>query len=162
MINLIVAMDKNNGIGNENKLLAHIGPDLKYFKNITYGNVVIMGYNTYMSLPVRPLKNRVNIVLTSKSIELPGAFVVNSINDAIKKAREFEKEIFICGGATVYKQFIDIADKLYVTHIFESFEADTFFPKISDEWTIENIFGNRENIEHKHPHVFAIYKKSNI
>lgn len=160
MLNIIVAVDKNNGIGKGIKLLAHISPDLKYFKNVTNGNVVIMGYNTYMSLPVRPLPNRINIVLTSKNIELPGAIVVNNVEDAILKGNEFEKEIFVCGGASVYNQFIDIVDKLYVTHIFENFDADTFFPKISDEWSIENIFGNKENIGHKYPHVFAIYKKN--
>ena len=159
MISLIVAMDKNNGIGNKNKLLAHISEDLRYFKRVTDGNTIVMGYNTYMSLPKRPLPNRRNIVLTTKDIKLEGAVVVNSIEELLKLLNT-EEETFICGGASTYNQMLPYADKLYITHIFDEFEADTYFPQITDEWEISESFCNKEHINHKHPHIFTIYTKN--
>lgn len=159
MISLIVAMDKNNGIGNKNKLLAHISEDLRYFKRVTDGNTIVMGYNTYMSLPKRPLPNRRNIILTTKNIKLEGAVVVNSIEELLKLLNT-EEETFICGGSSIYNQMLPYADKLYITHIFDEFEADTYFPEITDEWEISESFCHKENINHKHPHIFTIYTKS--
>lgn len=159
MINIIVAVDKNKGIGKNNSLLAHIKPDLKYFKNITKGNAVVMGYNTYLSLPKRPLSDRTNIVLTTKKIELEGAIVVHSIEELLSTIKDLDIEIFICGGASLYRQMLPHANRLYVTHIFESFEADTFFPDINSQWEIEKVTANRENIEHEHPHIFTVYKR---
>lgn len=158
MISLIVAMDKNNGIGNKNKLLAHISEDLKYFKRVTDGHTIVMGYNTYMSLPKRPLPNRRNIVLTTKDIKLEGALVVNSIEDLLKLLNT-EDETFICGGASIYEQMLPYADKLYITHIFAEFEADTYFPGITEKWEISESICHKENINHKYPHVFTIYTK---
>lgn len=160
MINIIVAVDKNFGIGKENKLLAHIKSDLEYFKKTTNGQIVVMGYNTYLSLPKRPLPNRLNIVLTRKDIELEGSIVIHSIEELFIKLKELgeDKEVFICGGESIYKQMIPYADKLYITHVFDSFDADTFFPEISDEWELEGIQSTKENLLYKHPHVFAVYK----
>ncbi|MBS4537139.1 dihydrofolate reductase [Clostridium sp. D2Q-11] len=160
-ISMIVALDKNNGIGNENKLLAHIPEDLKYFKNVTNGQIIVMGYNTYLSLPKRPLPNRINIVLTRKNINLDGAIVVNSIDRLLDHLKEYkDKEIFICGGASIYEQMMPYSNKLYITHIFNEFSADTFFPKIEEEeWNIDSISGDFENIYNKYPHVFTIYKR---
>lgn len=159
MISLIVAMDKNNGIGNKNNLLAHISCDLKYFKKTTDGHAIVMGYNTYMSLPKRPLPNRKNIVLTRKNIKLEGATVVNSIEELLKSLNPKE-ETFICGGDSIYKQMLTHADKLYITHIFSEFEADTYFPQIPEEWEITQSICQKENINHKYPHVFTVYTKS--
>src|SRR5690625_10670 len=128
MISMIVALDQKYGIGKDNKLLAHIKPDLLYYKKVTSGHPIIMGYNTYMSLPTRPLPNRQNIVNSRKDIKLEGAIVLHSIQEALKWIEESnEKEVFICGGNTIYEQFMPYAKKLYVTHIFHSFDADTFF-----------------------------------
>lgn len=160
MISMIVAMDNNRGIGKNNGLLAHIKPDLKYFKEVTEDHTVIMGYNTYMSLPIRPLPNRTNIVITRKDIKINGVIVLHSIGDALEWIeKSSEKEIFICGGATIYKQFMPYTDRLYITHIFHDFTAEVFFPPISEEWRIVSTQANRENIEHKYPHLFAIYEK---
>jgi dihydrofolate reductase len=158
MISLIVAMDKNNGIGNKNKLLAHISEDLRYFKKTTDGSTIVMGYNTYMSLPKRPLPNRRNIVLTSKDIELEGAIVVNSIDELLKLLNP-EEETFVCGGASIYRQMLPYADKLYITHIFHKFESDTFFPEVTNEWEVSESICHKENINHKYPHIFTIYTK---
>lgn len=158
MISLIVAMDKHRGIGKENKLLAHISEDLKYFKKVTNNHTIVMGYNTYMSLPKRPLPNRTNIVLTTKDVSLPDAVVVHSIDELLKLLNTNE-ETFICGGASIYTQLLPYADKLYITHIFDEFDADTYFPEITDEWEISESFCLKENIMHKHPHVFTTYTK---
>lgn len=159
MISLIVAMDKNRGIGKENNLLAHISEDLRYFKRVTDGHTIVMGYNTYMSLPKRPLPNRKNIVLTTKDIKLDGALVVNSIEELLKLLNT-DEETFICGGASIYNQMLPYADKLYITHIFNEFEADTYFPEITDEWEISESICHKENINHKYPHIFTVYTKN--
>ena len=130
MISMIVAMDKKRGIGKNNGLLAHIKPDLEYFKRVTEGHTIIMGYNTYLSLPIRPLPNRKNIVITRKDIKIDGTIILHSIDDTLKWIEKSnEKEIFICGGGRIYQQFMPYADKLYITHIFHSFDADKFFPQ---------------------------------
>jgi dihydrofolate reductase len=161
MINIIVAVDRNLGIGCDNKLLARIKPDMEYFKRVTANSVVAMGYSTYMSFPKRPLPNRINIVLTSKNIELEGAQVVSNIEDLLNILENYknEKEIYILGGGSVYKQLMPYAERLYITHVFDSFEADTFFPEIIDEWEVESVTADKESLFHEHPHVFAVYKR---
>ncbi len=160
MISMIVAMDKNRGIGKNNDLLVHIKPDLQYFKRVTKGHGVIMGYNTYMSLPTKPLPHRQNIVITRKDVKIDGALVSNSIEETLKWIENSqEEEVFICGGATIYEQFMPYADRLYITHIFDCFNADVLFPTIGQEWEIKSVQAHRENIEHKYPHIFTIYEK---
>ena len=95
MIAAIVAVDNDWGIGYNGDLLEHIPEDLKYFKNVTNGHTIVMGYNTYMSLPVRPLPNRKNIVLTTKNIKLPGAIVLNSLEELFKEISS-EEEVSTC------------------------------------------------------------------
>jgi len=138
-LSIIVAIAEDYGIGNKNELLAHISEDLKRFKKITAEHTVIMGRNTWFSLPKRPLPKRQNIVITINPDEkFEGADNVNSIEEAIAKCPE-NAESFIIGGAMVYKQFFEKADKLYITKIRKSFEADTFFPEIKPEtWDIES------------------------
>ncbi len=161
MINMIVAVDRKFGIGCNNKLLARIKPDMEYFKSVTANSVVVMGYTTYMSLPKRPLPNRTNIVLTSKNIELEGAVVVSSIEALLHTLESYkeENEIYVIGGASVYKQMMPYAEKLYITHVFDSFEADTFFPEVNDEWEVERVTAGKVNLLHEHPHVFVVYKR---
>ncbi|MBC2579267.1 dihydrofolate reductase [Clostridium sp. DJ247] len=157
MINLIAAVAKNNGIGNNNSLLCHIKQDLQYFKRVTKEHTVVMGYNTYESLPIKPLPDRTNVVVTTKNIEIDGVTVVHSIDEVMS----LEGEVFICGGASIYEQMLPYADKLYITHIFQEFDSDTFFPDIDENvWELEKATFTKENITHKYPHIFAIYKKS--
>jgi len=134
-LSIIVAVAENNGIGNENKLLTHISADLKRFKEITKGHTVIMGRNTWFSLPNRPLPNRTNIVITNNPNEtFDGAVTVYSIDEAVEKCPD-NHESFIMGGAMVYEQFFPIAHKLYLTKIHKKFTADTFFPEVKEtEW----------------------------
>lgn len=132
-ISIIVAFSENNVIGKNNNLIWHISEDLKRFKKITLNHSIIMGRKTYDSLSIKPLPKRKNIIISSNTdLKYDGAIVVNSISDALKLCKD-EKEIFICGGATIYEKFIGFASKLYITKIFENFEGDTFFPPIEYE-----------------------------
>lgn len=134
-ISIIVAVAEDNGIGFENRLLTHISADLKRFKQITKGHTVVMGRNTWFSLPNRPLPNRTNIVITNVPGEVfEGAVTVYSIEEAMAKCLENE-ESFIIGGAMIYQQFFPLAHKLYLTKMHKTFPADTFFPEVTlKEW----------------------------
>lgn len=130
-ISLIVAIAQNFAIGKNNDLLWHISDDLKRFKMLTSNHAVIMGSKTYLSLPKRPLPNRRNIVLTSQpASQFPGAEVANSISQVIEMI-EKETECFIIGGGEVYKQFLPLANRLYVTWVYEDFDADVYFPQFN-------------------------------
>lgn len=126
---MVVAIAANNAIGKNNQLLWHLPADLKHFKEITSGHTIIMGRKTYDSIG-KPLPNRRNIVITrNKDLNLAGVEVVNTLADAITLC-DNETEVFIIGGAEIYKQAMDITDKIYLTRVHERFEADVFFPEI--------------------------------
>ncbi len=137
MISIIVAIAENMAIGKNNDLLWHIPEDLKRFKKLTSGHPVIMGKRTYLSLPRRPLQNRRNIVITDMAgEEIEGCEMAYSIGEAILKCDPGE-ENFIIGGASVYRQFLPHADRLYLTFVHKSFEGDVFFPEIDYSlWTL--------------------------
>ena len=139
MISIIVAVAENNVIGKDNTLIWHLPADMKYFKEKTSGHCIITGRKNYESIPekFRPLPNRTNIVITrQKDYNAPGAIVVSSIEDAITKAKATEdSEIFIIGGAEIYRQSIHLADRIYLTQIHNKFEGDAFFPEIdNNKW----------------------------
>jgi dihydrofolate reductase len=138
-ISIIVAIAENFAIGKDNRLLCHIPGDLKRFKQITLGHTVIMGKKTWESLPNKPLSNRRNLVITDiPGEEIEGCVMTYSIEDAVMKADQSE-ENFIIGGGTIYRQFLPLADKLYLTRVYKTFEADTYFPEINfDEWILES------------------------
>lgn len=163
MICLTVIVDENLAIGYENRLLAHIPEDLKHFKEVTSGKVVVMGYNTYLSLPPksRPLPNRTNVVLTRKDIAIDGVTVKHSVEEVLDMIKEDYpgQEVIIMGGQSIYTQFMPYADKLYITHVFRKFKADAYFPEISPEWEITELKGERINVSSEYPHVFATYEK---
>jgi dihydrofolate reductase len=143
-ISIICAMDEHRGIGKNNKLLWHISEDLKRFKKLTEGHVVIMGRKTFESLG-KPLPNKINIIVTTnKSYKIKPyyvsinqsikTFICHSLDEAIKTGQRYEKsngEIFIIGGGQIYQQAIKYADKLYLTIVKGKYDADTFFPDFS-------------------------------
>lgn len=139
MIYAIVAVDNDYGIGFKNQLLEHIPADLKLFKTLTTDNTVIMGYNTWNSLPVKPLPRRKNIIVTfEKAINTPDVLYM-TLDEAKKYAEENEKEeeIFIIGGGMMYKEFLPMCDYVFLTKIFTTHEdIDTYFPNIElmDNW----------------------------
>jgi len=148
-ISIIVAIASDGGIGKDNKLLCHIPGDLKRFRQITTGHTVIMGRNTFLSLPSGPLKNRRNIVITNIPGEsFEGCECVDSIQAAVEIC-DNNNENFVIGGASVYRQFLPLASKLYLTLMNKSYDADTYFPEIDyDEW--EEISSETIIAEEKH------------
>jgi len=136
-ISIIVAIARNYAIGKNNELLWHIPADLKRFKKITSGHQVIMGRLTYLSLPFRPLPNRRNIVITNVPGEVfEGCETVRSIEEAMVLCND-TVESFIIGGGSVYRQFLPVCNKLYLTVIDKDFDADTFFPQIDlSQWKL--------------------------
>ncbi|MBM3436314.1 MAG: dihydrofolate reductase [Bacteroidetes bacterium] len=160
-ISIIVAIAKNNAIGKDNKLLCHLSEDLKRFKKLTSGHTVVMGKTTYFSLPNRPLPNRRNIVITDiPGEQIEGCIMAYSIDDAMSKM-EPGMENFIIGGASIYRQFIPFADKLYITWIHHGFEADTFFPEIDSaiwESISKEDFKNTDD-RNPYPITYMVYRK---
>jgi len=136
-ISIIVAIAENFAIGKDNQLLWHIPADLKRFKKITGHHQVIMGKLTYESLPLRPLPNRKNIVISDNPMDsFDGCTTVHSIEDAVELCNE-QDESFIIGGGSVYKQFLPLCNKLYLTQVHKDFEADTFFPHLDlSQWNL--------------------------
>ena len=140
-LSIIVAMAENRAIGRNGDLIWHNSRDLRQFKKITSGHTVIMGYKTYLSLPgQRALPNRRNIILSSRLENAPEGFeLVSSIPQALEMVKD-EDEVFIMGGGMVYEQFLPFADRLYLTRIGKSFEADTYFPFINfEEWELVDL-----------------------
>jgi dihydrofolate reductase len=158
IFSIIVAVGKNQGIGYKNKLIWELPDDMNFFKLKTLNNVVIMGRNTYLSLPKGALLNRKNIVITTKKISYPNCIMANSIEDAINKSDSI-KENFIIGGSSIYKQFLPIVDNIYYTEVNDYPICDTWFPKINDEWLLVN--EKFHDIDKKHNFSFNIkkYKK---
>lgn len=161
-LSIIVAIGKDYEIGLKNQLLWHISDDLKHFKQMTSGKPVIMGENTWFSLPKRPLPKRRNMVLTlDKAAVFEGAETMLSIEEALNAVAS-EEEVIIMGGASIYKQFMPLASKLYITHVMENFEADTWFPKIeSSEWSLINKSDLFFDSESQLSYYFAEYHRKN-
>ena len=160
MISIIVAIDQNNAIGWNNRLLCHLSNDLKYFKRVTSGHPVIMGWRTYESLPSKPLPNRKNIVICDLlDASAPGCVLVSSIEEACKQCADAE-EYFVIGGAMVYRQMMPLAQKLYITRIHHVFEADVWFPEIkADEWQQQSAEWNEPDEKHPYAYTFEIYTR---
>jgi dihydrofolate reductase len=162
MISIIVAVSDDWGIGKDNELLWPISEDLKRFKRLTSGNIVIMGKKTWESLPKRPLPGRTNIVLTDDPKEIiDGSVTAYSIEDALSKCEE-GKEIFVIGGGSVYRQFMQVADRLYITHVHRNAPADVYFPEIDlNIWEVvekEDFETMGDNII---PYTYVIYGRRN-
>jgi Dihydrofolate reductase len=134
IVSIVVAIAQNHAIGKDNKLLWHLPKDLKHFKEITSGGTVIMGRKTYDSVG-KPLPNRRNIVITRQQIEIAGCEVVNSLQAALDLCAG-QDEVFIVGGAEIYRQSMLLTDKIYLTIVHANFDGDTYFPEIkADIWT---------------------------
>lgn len=138
-ISIIAAHDWERGIGKDNSLMWKISADMQYFRLKTIGNIIVMGSNTYKSIG-KPLPHRKNVVLSKKPAwEFPAEVsVANSINTILRMAKSLpDEEIFIIGGADIYRQFLPYADTLYLTEVGGAFYADTFFPEILlSEWSV--------------------------
>ncbi|WP_158795935.1 dihydrofolate reductase [Pedobacter sp. L105] len=155
IVSSIVATAENNGIGKDNQLLWRLPADLKHFKDITTGHTVIMGRKTFDSVG-KPLPNRRNIVVTRKSgLEISGAEVVNTIEAALALCDDNE-EVFIVGGAEIYKMAMPLTDKIYLTVVHGTFDADTFFPPIDPEiWKETDVVNHEPDEKNAYAYTFS-------
>lgn len=159
-LSMIACVGKNLELGKNNDLIWHLPNDLKYFKKVTDGHVVVMGKNTFKSLP-KVLPNRKNIVLTFSydTEKLPdGVEIFHGIEEFLDSYKDYQDEVFIIGGASIYKQFLKYADNLYLTEVdMESDQADVYFPKFDKSlYNKEIVLENSDNnIKYKH----VIYRR---
>lgn len=130
---LIAAIGKNRELGKDNNLIWHLKEDLKFFKENTMGHIIVMGYNTYESLP-NLLQGRRHIILTHRDINTLGVEVFHNLDDLLTHLHNLDEDIYIIGGASIYQQFMPYAQELLLTQInAECNEADVYFPKWNNE-----------------------------
>ena len=160
-ISFMVAADEGNVIGKDNHLPWHLPADMKYFKNTTWAMPVIMGRKTFESLG-KPLSGRTNIVITrSDTWAFENVSVAHSITDAIAKAQELNtKEIFILGGAQVFRESLPLADRIYLTRIHHRFEGDAFFPELpAADWELVKCHSHDPDDKNKYPYSFEVWQR---
>lgn len=156
MISLIAAIGKNNELGKDNDLLWHIKDDLENFKNLTMGKYIVMGANTYYSLP-KKLKGRKYIVLSKKIKVIEQGMVFSSFEDLLDFIKLQKEEVMIIGGASIYSLFMPFCDKIYLTEIEDSKEADVYFPKFDKRKFQRKVLKEKEceNLKYK----FVVYER---
>lgn len=163
-MNLIAAVDKNWGIGYRNSLLVRIPEDQKWFRETTTGKAVIMGRKTLESFPNKsPLKNRLNVVLTSDmSYKVQGAIVVHSIDEAIEAVSDYEDDdIFVIGGESVYRQFLPLCKAAHITKIDYEYQADAHFPNLDTDKSWHITDGSDERTYFDIIYEFVKYERRN-
>lgn len=161
----IVAVDSNWGIGRDNNLLISIPEDMKFFREKTMGKTLILGRKNLESFPnKKPLKNRRHIVLTrNKDYEADGVEIVYSIDEALEKVKDIDSDdIYVVGGQSVYEDFFNYCDIIYVTKIKKDLNAEKFFPNLDKLENWEKIYESEKN-EHKGiEYIFTTYKNNNL
>jgi len=161
-ISIIVAASLNNCIGKANQLPWHISNDLKYFKKLTTNHCIIMGRNTFDSIG-KALPNRVNIVVSkNEKLNIEGVVVRQNLDDAIAYCEQWKhQEIFIIGGATIYQQMIEKANKIYLTRVATTIEnGDAFFPELqAKEWSLQSATRHEKDEKNEFDHIFETYIK---
>lgn len=160
MISLIWAMDENRVIGMENQLPWRLPEDLKFFKRMTMGHPIVMGRKTYESIG-KPLPGRENIVITRDHNFLPaGCTIMHSIEELLDFSGKIDEEVFVIGGAEIFKEIFHYADKLYLTLIHEQFNGDTYFPVFDlDHWQLESREKGLKDEKNPYDYEFLIYKR---
>lgn len=138
MFSIIVAVAENNAIGKNNDLIWYISDDLKRFKRLTTKHTILMGRKTFESLPNGALPNRNNVVISrDHSLQFDNCTLLHSIEEAIERYKDTEEEVFIIGGGSIYEKMLPYAQKLYLTKVHQSFDADVFFPDLNmQEWEV--------------------------
>ena len=156
MISIIAAIGKNRELGRGNDLIWHIKEDLKNFKNLTMGKYIVMGKNTYESLP-KHLEGRKYIVLSSSLSEIENGLLFNDFNKLLEFIKDVDEEVMIIGGERIYKLFLPFADKLYLTEIDSEEKADVYFPDFNKEDYECNVVSTNEVDGLKYS--FVIYER---
>lgn len=162
-VSLIVAMDRDRGIGRNNDLMWHLPADMKFFRETTTGHIVVMGRKNYESIPerFRPLPNRENVVLSrSEQYEADGCLLFTSLEACLDHySTETDRTVFIIGGGQIYREALNSGHiaEMYITHVDASFGADTFFPEFNtEEWSVEEVI--KHPADEKHEAGFVIRK----
>lgn len=159
MISIIVAIAQNGTIGDKNSLLWHIKEDMRFFRTTTSGHAVIMGRKTFESLGSKPLPKRKNIVITSSNLAFEGALTAHSLQEAVAMA-EGDEEIFIIGGAQIYREALAVADRMYITRVERNYEGDTSFPDIDySKWQLVAEEHHERGEEYEWPFSFLTYDR---
>lgn len=157
MITLIAAAGERNELGKDNELVWHLPDDFKRFKQLTTGHCIIMGRKTFESFP-KPLPNRTHIVITRNTdYQGEGIIVVASMEEALLKAED-DSQPFIIGGGEIYRLGLPFAQKIELTRVHATFEADTFFPEIpEEEWVLESVVRHEKDDRHAHAFSYLTY-----
>lgn len=162
MLTIIAAAAENNALGKDNQLVWHLPDDFKRFKSLTSGHYIIMGRKTFESFP-KPLPNRTHVIITRQTdYKVPeGCLVVSNLQEAINSCPK-EEEVFVIGGGQIYQQAIDLVDKIDLTRVHTSVEADTFFPEIDlSKWELVFEEFHPKDEKHNFDFTFLTYKKVN-
>lgn len=160
MLSIIVAIAQNRTIGHNNALLWHIKEDMRFFRTTTSGHPVIMGRKTFESLGCKPLPKRTNIVISRSEREYEGALLAHSLEEAVRMAGD-DSEIFIIGGAQIYKEALSIADRLYITRVERDYEGDTSFPEVDmSQWRLVDEMRHERGEEFEYPFAFLTYDRA--
>ena len=158
MIRAILHADKNWGIGKSNSLMFSLPADMKFFRETTSGKTVLMGENTLLSFPGgKPLKNRENIVL-SFTMEREDCVIVRSLEEALEKIRAANTDVYVIGGASVYKQMLPYCEEVLVTKVYEEGDADAFFPNLDEDKNFKCVYESEEINDNGHPIRFTTYR----
>jgi dihydrofolate reductase len=160
MITIIAAAGENNELGKDNDLVWHLPDDFKRFKQLTTGHHIIMGRKTFESFP-KPLPNRIHVVITrNKNFQKEGIITVSSLEEAVAISKN-DPQPFIIGGGEIYKQSLPFAEKMELTRVHGTFEADTFFPEFSkDEWTLFNQEFHEKDDKHRYSFTYETWVKN--
>lgn len=162
MLTIIAAAAENNALGKDNQLVWHLPDDFKRFKSLTSGHYIIMGRKTFESFP-KPLPNRTHVIITRQTdYKVPeGCLVVSNLQEGINSCPK-EEEVFVIGGGQIYQQAIDLVDKIDLTRVHTSVEADTFFPEIDlSKWELVFEEFHPKDEKHNFDFTFLTYKKVN-
>ena len=160
MLTIIAAASENNALGKDNQLVWHLPDDFKRFKTITSGHFIVMGRKTFESFP-KPLPNRTHIIITrQKDYNAPeGCLIAASLSKAIALCPK-DEEVFIIGGGEIYKQSIDLAQKIELTRVHTTVVADAFFPEIDDAiWKITQSEYHPKDEKHKYDFTYLTFVK---
>ena len=163
-MNFIVAVSENYGIGKDNNLLFNLPTDLKYFKEKTLNKVVVMGRKTFDSLPFKPLKNRVNIVITTdQTFNCEGVIVVNSFEELFKVLDNYnDEDVFVIGGSTIYNKLMERCRLAYITKVHKTVNADTYITNIEEKSNWKEIQTSEVLNENNLDFEFKVFENINI
>jgi dihydrofolate reductase len=160
MVSIIVATASNNVIGKDNQLIWHLPADLKHFKQLTMGHPILMGRKTYESIG-KPLPGRTTVIITrQQDFKADGCIITHSVQEAIEKAKEIDEQVYIIGGAEVYKEALPLTDCIELTNIHHSFDGDTYFPEITEsDWEVISKEEHKPDEKNKFSYTFLTLRR---